>query len=149
MDAVGQDRPRRRRPPTRGLLFGAPLDRLPSTGAAGTGGTAAPRPDPVPIALIGESSPVAPPRVEAYGAMAAAWPLVDRPRPARGDRTGPTAAPAGARATGPVAGFDGRGPFGSSVVLPDRREHASGPVDGVERRGGGLSAQEWHRLLGR
>ena len=112
--------PRRRRPPTRGLLFGAPLDRLPSAFEASVGFTPTPRPEPVPIALIGASMPVAPPRVVSFGAMAANWPLVDRA--AIG-----TAEP----------------------VLPDRRQVDGGPVGGVERRWGGLSTQEWQHLLGR
>jgi hypothetical protein len=73
-----RSRPRRRRPAQRGLPFGAPLDRVPH-------GTAPPAPgmrplgpvEPVPVALIGAGTPVAPPRVADYGAMAASWPLAD------------------------------------------------------------------------
>ena len=136
MDVLGQPRPRRRRPPTRGLLFGAPLDRVPSpvdgdSAAAAAGGVSR-RPDPIPIALIGESNPVSPPRVESFGAMAAAWPLVDR----SDSRPSTLAAPT-EWAT-----------FAPSLARSDRCRLASGPVDGVERRWGGLSASEWQRLLG-
>ena len=128
-----QPRPRRRRAPTRGLLFGAPLDRLPADPGRPGGGpvdgpTARPwshrsaGPDVVPIALIGEKTPVAPPRVVAFGAMAATWPLVDRT----------SATPV---ATGPL--------------LAERRERLGGArVDGFERLGG-LSRSEWDRMLGR
>ena len=134
MDVMGTPRPRRRRPPTRGLLFGAPLDRVPTALVPAAPRTAPVRPDPVPIALIGESTPVAPPRVAPFGAMAATWPLSDRPH----DRAASAAADPTDWAT-----------FASSVVLPDRSERASTAVGGIERRWGGLSAPEWQRLLGR
>ena len=132
MDVTPRPRPRRRRPPTRGLLFGAPLDRTavrvdPSTGLAPPR-----RPDPVPIALIGESTPVAPPRVVPFGAMAASWPLDDRP----------------ARAAPGAAARDGAS-SASSAVPPERRRIANAPLGGIERRQGGLSTPEWERLLGR
>lgn len=140
MDVMGQPRPRRRRPPTRGLLFGAPLDRVPVGLASAAVRDAAMRPDPpvrpdpVPIALIGESTPVAPPRVTAFGAMAASWPLSDRP-PDRAPRSGEE--------------HTDWATFASSVALAEPRRCAGAPVGGVERRWGGLSAPEWQRLLGR
>lgn len=115
-------RPRRRRPPTRGLLFGAPLDRLPADGPTRTTGAAASPGMRVPIALIGERTPIAPPRVTAFGAMAASWPLVDRT----------TVAPWGSAPT--------------SVERPDRQEP---PVGAGALRSGCLSRSEWDRMLGR
>lgn len=117
MDAP-HHRPRRRRPPTRGLLFGAPLDRVPAAAEPGPAVAPPPRPDPVPVALIGASTPVAPPPVTAFGAMAATWPLVDRPAP------------------------EAR-PLDQS----DRRPWP-GRAAPSERRWGGLSAEEWTRLIG-
>ena len=137
MELVHQARPRRRRPPTRGLLFGASLERVPPAEPGpkpGPGGLGpAHRPDPVPTALIGASSPVAPPPVTPFGSMAAGWPLADRPRGIRHGEGAPT----------------GWASFASSVVLPDRRQRAGGPAGGIERRRGGLSESEWERLLGR
>ena len=123
MIASPHPRPRRRRPPTRGLLFGAPLDRVPTDEPSRTrGSTAAARPGtPVPVALIGEHTPVAPPPVTGFGAMAATWPLVERV-------VAPTWVPT---PTGPEG--------------QDRDDTASlrAPTHG------GLSGSEWHRMLGR
>ena len=93
-------RPRRRRAPTRGLRFGASLDRLPAPETVGGGRFGAGRRDePLPIALIGEASRVAPAPIAGYGSMAAAWPLVDRP-----GASGPGAVDASSGATGGALG---------------------------------------------
>jgi hypothetical protein len=142
MDVMGEPRPRRRRRPTRGLLFGAPLDRMVAVAEPASGVASPRRPDhPLPIALIGESTPVAPPRVVPFGAMAATWPLAERSREA--------AAPGDQITTAVDALTAASSSSFASVVLPDRRQHASRPADGLERRWGGLSAPEWQHLLGR
>jgi hypothetical protein len=96
---ISTPRPRRRRLPQRGLPFGCSLDRMPTAAPIAADPAAAPdrgarRPAvPVPIALIGQSNPIAPERVTAYGSMAASWPLVERPMAASPSSTAAAAEP--------------------------------------------------------